>query len=239
MRLVFLGTGDAFNSDSRGNMSVLVDSKYKILFDCGPQVVYSLRRSGYSVNDVKYLFVSHLHGDHYGGIPFIGLNLSFKEKGRMSVGGPEKLEGYTKTVCGKFYPNFKPEDVFEFNNLSTNYPFKFDMLEGKHAVPDYVYRVEIAGKKIVYTGDTARLDLSKFAKGVDYLIHEAAELDEERAEKYGHTTPFGAAEAAKEAGVKNLVLVHRPGFDKKIVEKVRKIFPRTLFPYDLDVIEVS
>lgn len=237
MKLVFLGTGDAFNNDSRSNMSFLLDGKHKILFDCGPQVVYSLRRSGYSVNDVKYLFVSHLHGDHYGGIPFIGLNLFFKEKGKMIVGGPKDLEENTMTICSKFYPTMKPEDVFTFKELSVHYPFRLDVMEGKHTMPDYVYKVEISGKKIVYTGDTARLDLSEFGKNADYLVHEAAEFDEERATKYGHTTPFEAAETAKEAKVKNLILVHRPGFDRKTIEKVRKIFPRTLFPHDLDVIE--
>jgi ribonuclease BN (tRNA processing enzyme) len=238
MRLVFLGTGDAFNNDSRGNMSFLLDGKYKVLFDCGPQVVYSLRRSGYSVNDVKHLLVSHLHGDHYGGMPFIALNLFFKEKGKMTVAGPKNLKENTLAVCSKFYPTMKPEEVFDFRDISKEYPFKLDIMEGRHTMPDYVYKVVLSGKKIVYTGDTARLDLSEFAKNADYLIHEAAELEEERAIKFGHTTPFDAAETAKEAKVKNLVLVHRPGFDKKTIEKVRKIFPRTLFPHDLDVIEV-
>jgi ribonuclease Z len=132
----------------------------------------------------------------------------------------------------------KPEEVFDFRDISKEYPFKLDIMEGRHTMPDYVYKVVLSGKKIVYTGDTARLDLSEFAKNADYLIHEAAELEEERAIKFGHTTPFDAAETAKEAKVKNLVLVHRPGFDKKTIEKVRKIFPRTLFPHDLDVIEV-
>ena len=237
MRLIFLGTGDAFNNDSRGNTSFLLDGRQKILFDCGPQVVYSLRRCGYSVNDVKHMFVSHLHGDHYGGIPFIALNLFFKDKGKMSVGGPENLEENTLAVSSRFYPTVKPEVVFDFKGLSTEYTFKLDLLEGEHTVPDYVYKVEVSGKKVVYTGDTARLDLSNFARNADFLIHEAAELEEERAKKFGHSTPFEAAETAKEAKVKNLVLVHRPGFDKTTIERVRKIFPRTLFPNDLDVIE--
>lgn len=239
MRLVFLGTGDAFNNDSRGNVSVLLDGRHKILFDSGPQVVYSMRRCGYSVSDAKFLFISHLHGDHYGGIPFIGLNLFFKEKRKMTVAGPDKLEEYTKSVCEKFYANLKPDEVFEFRDFSDDYPFKLDVFEGKHTVPDNVYKVEISGKKIVYTGDTARLDLSKFAKGVDFLIHEAAEIDTERAKRFGHTTPIEAAEVAKEASVKNLVLVHRPGFDKKTIGQVREIFPRTHFPHDMDVIEVK
>lgn len=238
MKITLLGTGDAFSSDGRASMAILIDGEYKILFDCSPQVIHSLRRSGYSPNQIQYLFVTHLHGDHAGGLPLLALNLMHREKGKVIVSGPSDLTQFVDTVYSSFYGIGSPSDVLEIRPLSRDYPFDFAFMEGIHARQNYIYRIMVDGKKIVYTGDTSKINLSEFAHRADYLFHEAAELDGERAKKYGHTTPEQAAEVAREAEVRKLVLVHRPALTAQQMNNVLDIFPDTLFPDDLDILNV-
>lgn len=237
MKIVLLGTGDAFSSEGRASMAILLDGTYKILLDCSPQVIYSLRRMGYAPNQIQYAFITHLHGDHAGGIPLLALNLMHREKGKIVVSGPEGLGEFADTVYSTFYGIGSVNDVLEIRSLSRDYPFKFDYIEGRHPKKDYIYKIEMDGKKIVYTGDTSKMDLSEFANRADFLFHEAAELDDERADKYGHTTPEQAAEVARDADVKNLVFVHRPAIDQETIMRARKIFPNILLPTDLDILE--
>ena len=235
MKITLLGTGDAFSSDGRASTSILIDGSVKILLDCSPQAIHSLRKIDYAINNLEYVFITHLHGDHAGGLPLLVLNLMHKEQGEIYVSGPEGLEDFINSTYSKFYGIGDWKSVVKIKDLSDKFPFEFEYMEGKHSIKDYIYKIKIDGKEIVYTGDTSRVDLSKFAEGVDYLFHEAADLNQDRAQKYGHTTPFQAAEVAKEANVKNLVLVHRPYFDKTTQDKVKKIFANTKFPDDLEI----
>jgi len=101
---------------------------------------------------------------------------------------------------------------------------------GRTVRPEEVVGPPRPGRKIVYTGDTRpSKDIIKLAEGADLLIHEATFDDEmlERAQEDGHSTPSQAAEAAKEAGVKCLILTHisaRYGTPKLLLEQARKIF---------------
>ena len=157
-----------------------------------------------------------------------------REQGKIYISGPEGLENFINSTYSQFYGIGDWKSVAKIKELSDTFPFNFEYIEGKHSIKNYIYKIRMDGKEIVYTGDTSRVNLSRFAKGVDYLFHEAADLNQERAQKYGHTTPVQAAEVAKEANVKNLVLVHRPYFDKTVIDEVKKIFPNTIFPNDLD-----
>ena len=112
-------------------------------------------------------------------------------------------------------------------------------IPAKHTIPAVCYRLEVEGKTCVYTGDTSTSnDLVNFARGADYLIHEAAELDEERARQYGHSTPLQAARTAAEAKVGKLLLVHRPALSNELVAEVLNVFSDTIFPQDLDAMEI-
>jgi len=88
------------------------------------------------------------------------------------------------------------------------------------------------GRKIVYTGDTKLTgSLVEFAENADLLIHDATFDDElvDRALKDGHSTPSQAAETAKKANAKWLILTHisaRYTDASVLVEKARKIFPK-------------
>ncbi len=89
------------------------------------------------------------------------------------------------------------------------------------------------GKKIVYSGDTMPCAaLTRAAKGADLLVHDSTFSDKEKdaAKEKFHSTAKQAAELAKKAGVKKLVLTHfsnRYADVAPLVEEARKIFPET------------
>jgi len=100
------------------------------------------------------------------------------------------------------------------------------------------------GRKIIYTGDTRPINsLVKFAKNANLLIHEVTFDDElfERAQEEGHSTPSGAAETAKKAKAKWLVLTHISARYKDIIlflEQAKKIFPKVDVAEDFMKIEL-
>ena len=87
-----------------------------------------------------------------------------------------------------------------------------------------------SGRKIVYSGDTRPSEaLVKLSKEADLLVHEATLGDElkERAFEDGHSTPSQAAEAAKRAGVKQLILTHisaRYKTPDSLLSQARRVF---------------
>lgn len=104
--------------------------------------------------------------------------------------------------------------------------------DGRVVRPEEVLGSPRPGRKIVYTGDTrSSKTLVKFAQNADLLIHEATFDDQlwERTRKDGHSTPSQAAETAKKAKAKWLVLTHISARYKDptlLLEQARKVFPR-------------
>jgi ribonuclease Z len=115
---------------------------------------------------------------------------------------------------------------------------------GQVVRPEEVVGGKRKGRKIVYTGDTKPSDkIVEFARGADVLIHESTLSDEllKKADENSHSTPSGAAEIARRANVKQLILVHispRYEDDSVLLEQARKVFPNTIVAKDLLEIEI-
>jgi len=72
MRLTVVGCGDAFGSGGRGNACFLVESgTVTLALDFGATALVGLRRLGLDPNRLDAVVLSHLHGDHFGGLPFL------------------------------------------------------------------------------------------------------------------------------------------------------------------------
>jgi ribonuclease BN (tRNA processing enzyme) len=111
-----------------------------------------------------------------------------------------------------------------------------------------LYRVNYRGKSVVYATDVEQKqggypDVIEFARGADLLIHDAQYLNEEYFSElkpkkgWGHSTVEIAAEVAKKAGVKRLVLFHHePTHDDKamaqIERKIKQLFPQSLIAHE-------
>jgi len=115
---------------------------------------------------------------------------------------------------------------------------------GKIVKPEQVVGAPRPGIKITYSGDTRPTkSLAKLAENADLLIHEATLGDDlvEKAQEDGHSTPSQAAETAKKAKVKRLVLTHLSSRYKSaepLLKQARKIFSNTEVAEDFMELEI-
>lgn len=116
--------------------------------------------------------------------------------------------------------------------------------DGQVVKPEQVIGPPRPGRKIVYAGDTRPSDhIVELSGGADVLIHDCTLADElaEKAAESAHSTPHEAAEVAKRAGVRQLVLIHispRYKNDSVLLEQAKNIFPNTVVARDLMVLEI-
>ena len=109
--------------------------------------------------------------------------------------------------------------------------------------PAQVIGPERIGRKLVVSGDTRPCEaLALAAHEADVLIHEATFLDDEadRAAQKAHSTAAGAAQLARDAQVKLLVLTHlssRYG-GREVRDEARAVFECTKVARDFDLIEI-
>lgn len=105
--------------------------------------------------------------------------------------------------------------------------------------PEDVLGEAVPGEKICITGDAGRTDnLKQIVQGADALISEATYLhyEADMARRFGHLTARQAAELARDAGVKNLILTHlsRRYREKDVLAEAEAIFPNVVVARDFD-----
>ena len=96
MRLQFLGSGDAFGSGGRFNTCFHLERQAhgNVLIDCGASSMVAIRKWGVEPNAVSTVLVSHLHGDHFAGLPFFLLDaqLVSRRTAPLLLAGPPGFE---------------------------------------------------------------------------------------------------------------------------------------------------
>jgi ribonuclease BN (tRNA processing enzyme) len=75
--LTFLGSGSAFFIGNYHSNMLLEYKNEKLLIDCGSDIRFSLNELGFNHHDIKNVFISHLHGDHVGGLEWLAFMTKF------------------------------------------------------------------------------------------------------------------------------------------------------------------
>ncbi len=86
-----LGCGDAFGSGGRLQTCFFVTAgRDRFLIDCGATAMVAMRRFGVDPATIDRVFLSHLHGDHFGGLPFLLLEAQHVSRRRrpLTIVGP-------------------------------------------------------------------------------------------------------------------------------------------------------
>jgi len=181
--LTFLGTGNAFADGGRSHACILVSSpEGRMLLDCGGSALPPLRRAC-DPGEVDAVAISHLHGDHFGGLPFLAMQQKYAPRTRpLLIGGPPSLERLFMDAALALYSDFLHtplpyEIVFSVLGQAPTRlgPAEVVALPVEH-VPvsePHGLRVRIGGKLIAYSGDARWSDaLPRLAEGADLFICE-------------------------------------------------------------------
>jgi ribonuclease BN (tRNA processing enzyme) len=189
--VTFAGSGDAFGSGGRYQACIHLRplGAAPVLLDCGATSLTALRHCGLDPGEITAVFVSHLHGDHFGGLPFLILNEQFARRTRpLTVIGPPGIARRLPQALECMFPG----------STAVSRRFAVDTVElrpgaevtvaGVRAAafpadhpsgaPALALRLTLGGKVVAYTGDTAWTDyLIEVAAGADLLIAEAYHRD--------------------------------------------------------------
>ena len=202
MRLTVVGCGDAFGSGGRFNTCFHLEAAGKtFLIDCGASTHVALNALGIDANTIDAIILSHLHGDHFGGIPFLllqGQFLSRRERPLLFAGPPGSTERINAAI-----------EVFFPRSTSNKWRFPWSVTEIPVGVPAHVLGLTVVsaevvhfsgapstalrisdGRKILsYSGDTEWTEaLLPIANGADLFVVECYDYDRDLTAHMNWTT---------------------------------------------------
>jgi len=191
MQLRFVGCGDALGSGGRFNTCFHVTgNSVNYLIDCGASSLPALKRLGIAREAIDLILITHFHGDHFGGLPFLLLDAQFTRRSRpLVIAGPVGIETRLANLTEALFEHssktkqrfdlsviaLEPEQSRTFGEVKvTPYP----VVHGESGGPFLAYRIEAEGRVIAYSADTEWTDmLIPAARGADLFIAEAYYYD--------------------------------------------------------------
>jgi len=202
MRLTVVGCGDAFGSGGRGNACFWIESGgVTVALDFGATALVGARRLGLDPNRIDAVVVSHLHGDHFGGLPFLLLDGHFDSRREtpLTIIGPVGAAERLRAALEVFYPGLSgldwrfPLDVVHLP-CGVRHRFAHLAIETAAVVhpsgaPATAVRMADGTRTLAYSGDTGWTDaLVEVARGADFFITECTSFDRPLANHLDFTT---------------------------------------------------
>ncbi len=183
----FVGSGDSFGSGGRFQTCILVDAGgRRFALDFGASSLVALAQQGIAHNSIDAILLTHLHGDHCGGVPFLLMDamLGAKRERPLYVAGPRELRYRMFLMQEILFPGMhvmKPKFDLHWIELQPGVATDVGGLsvtarEVRHTwqTNPTAVRVEAGGKVVAYTGDGEFGEgMAQIARGADLLVCES------------------------------------------------------------------
>jgi ribonuclease Z len=253
VEVIFLGVGGALPMRGQTNSAFVVRAEHTvILVDCGPAILQQFDAVEMSPGEITHVFFTHRHGDHLLGYPMFLLWWALQRPPDTSW--PTIIAGQATwttldALLSQVYGDLKRRvtDVPRIA-FADDQPFTLDLpqqarlrtqpLQHSAFAPVSGLRLELAGKVVAFTGDTAPCEgIVALARDADLLVHEAAYSatlhPELAAGAHGHSTARSAARYAAAANARQLALVHLDaryaGQEAVFLDEASEEFPGTVY----------
>ena len=191
MRIRFVGSGDAFGSGGRWQTCIHLSAGGQVLLvDCGATSLVALKAQGLDPNAVGAVAVTHLHGDHFGGLPFLILDGQFSRRSEpLLIAGPPGIQDRLAEAMETLFPGSAsarrrfPVQVTELATDGTPTLLGTASVRGwqvEHAcgAPPLALRVDLGSVSFAYSGDSQWTPaLAEAARGADLFAVEAYTFD--------------------------------------------------------------
>lgn len=196
MRITIVGCGDAFGSGGRYHAASLIEiadlgGGGQCLLDCGATTMTALNAMGLNPNRIDLIFISHLHGDHFGGIPFLVLDAQWirRRTRPLQIIGPPGTTVYLSFLFEALFAGSVAQTKWNFawtveemapGSRRAVAGFNITTAEVRHSggAPATAVRLEGGDRTFVHSGDTEWTDkLVEIAKGADLLFLECFSVE--------------------------------------------------------------
>ncbi len=190
LTVTFLGTGDPFASGGRMQSAVLLDagSSGRVLLDCGATTLLALAHAAIDPDRIDAVLISHFHGDHFGGLPLLVLDLAANRGGGrpsrlrpLTIAGPAGTAQRLREAMALFrwegaFTAAERRNLLRFGALRPGErtsigPLQVEPFAAVHTPEALMFRLALAGRTIAYSGDTAWTEaIVPLSAGADLFI---------------------------------------------------------------------
>jgi ribonuclease BN (tRNA processing enzyme) len=188
VRVHFLGAGDAFSAGGRHQAGYLVSGESTtFLLDCGATTLTAMQRDRVDPARIDAVLISHLHGDHFAGLPFLFLQYTYEQRRQrpLRVAGPVGTEERVTAVFRATYKELAKKGMpfpLQFIELGPDTTTAVEAVSvAAFRVPHQEHdislalRVRVDDKVILYSGDTGWTEgLIEWSQGTDLFICECS-----------------------------------------------------------------
>lgn len=190
VRVEFHGSGNAFADGGRSHACIRVSAPgVSLLLDCGGSALPALTRA--NAPSIDAIAVSHLHGDHFGGIPYYVIQQHFAGRtAPLHLAGPAGLAARLRGAEQALYPDFFGRTRLGFEVTTATFGAAETPLGGalvsalpvRHVAESdpHGIRVRVGRTLIAYSGDATWSEhLPRVAAGADLFICEATNFEQD------------------------------------------------------------
>ncbi len=181
MELIFLGTSSALPTTNRNHSSIALKAFGEImLFDCGEGTQRQMAQIKLSPMKVNNIFITHLHGDHFLGLPGMIQSMAFRgRKDPLHIYGPEGMEKTVNNIINLGYYSLSfqiyPHELEE-GLVSETEEYLIKCSPTHHSIPNLAYSVEekkspkFLREKAINLGLNPGPDFGKLQRGLSVEI---------------------------------------------------------------------
>lgn len=225
LKVTVIGMNSAYPSKNQPSSGYLVETEHtKLLLDCGSGVMMTLAES-IDLDTLDHIFISHDHPDHIADLGVMQHRRLVQRMMKPELSPLHIYSTFTSKEKKDYYSLFHSE-LHSIHETRTIGDLKVTFEKTIHPVECHAIKIEVNGKKLVYTADTAFSEtVLHFSADADLLITESSLYPKMDGSKPGHMNIEEAVNFGLQSRARKVVLSHLPVYGP--LEKMQAVIDAT------------